>query len=80
MSEKFARITKKDIKKENSMKRIAEVRREYIFRFFDDIRYKRNSIIYYGDELDLETAKQANEQCKKIILEIKIFKFLKNYF
>ena len=43
---------------------------EEIKRTFDDIRYKRNSLTYYGNRMDYEIAKQAIEKCKKIIKEI----------
>ena len=38
-----------------------------LFILFDDIRYKRNSLTYYGNRMDYETAKQAIEKCRKII-------------
>lgn len=43
------------------------LRREGLYRIFDDVRYKRNSLTYYGNRMDYETAKQAIEKCKKLI-------------
>lgn len=43
------------------------LKKENIANIFDDIRYKRNSLTYYGNRMDFETAKQAIEKCKKII-------------
>ena len=46
------------------------LKRDDLYRLFDDVRYKRNSLTYYGSRMDYETAKQAIEKCKKIIKEI----------
>ncbi len=46
------------------------LKRENLFRLFDDLRYKKNSLTYYGNRMDFETAKQAIEKCKKIIKEL----------
>ena len=42
------------------------LKREDLFRFFDDCRYKRNSLIYYGKRMDFDTAKEAIEITKKL--------------
>jgi uncharacterized protein (UPF0332 family) len=46
-----------------------------IFKLFDDCRYKRNSLLYYGRKMDYETAKEAIENTKilieKLMKEIK---------
>ena len=42
-----------------------------LYRLFDDLRYKRNSLVYYGNSMDLEICKDAIEKCKKLIKEIK---------
>mgnify|MGYP001566716366 CR=1 FL=1 len=42
------------------------LKKEDLYRMFDDIRYKRNSLTYYGNKMDFETAKQSIEKCKKI--------------
>lgn len=47
------------------------LKRADLFRIFDDLRFKRNSIVYYGNEMDFETCKEAIEKCKKIIKEIR---------
>ncbi|MBS3099090.1 HEPN domain-containing protein [Candidatus Pacearchaeota archaeon] len=41
------------------------LKREELYRIFDDIRYKRNSLTYYGKKMDFETAKDTIERCKK---------------
>lgn len=46
------------------------LKREDLFILFDDLRFKRNSLTYYGSRMDFETAKQATEKCKKIINEL----------
>lgn len=47
------------------------LKREDLYIIFDDIRFKRNSLTYYGNRMDYETAKQAIEKCKKIINALK---------
>lgn len=47
------------------------LKREDLFRLFDDCRYKRNSLVYYGKRMDFETAKDAIEKCKSLIKETK---------
>ncbi len=46
------------------------LKREDVYLLFDDLRFKRNSLTYYGSRMDYETAKQAIEKCKKIIKEL----------
>ncbi len=41
--------------------------RDDLYLLFDDVRYKRNSLTYYGKRMDFETAKKAIEKCKKLI-------------
>ena len=48
------------------------IKRKDMFIIFDDMRYKRNSLTYYGKRMDFETAKQAIEKCKKLIEDIEI--------
>jgi len=48
-----------------------KLKRKDLFLIFDDLRYKRNSLIYYGSKMDFETAKDAIEKCKMLIKEIK---------
>jgi hypothetical protein len=52
------------------------LKRNDLFIIFDDLRYKRNSLTYYGNRMDFETAKQTIEKCKKLIKEIR--EILKN--
>ena len=47
------------------------LKRDDIFAIFDDIRYKRNSLTYYGKRMDFDTAKQAIEKSKRLIKELK---------
>ncbi|MCD6558036.1 MAG: hypothetical protein J7K31_03345 [Candidatus Aenigmarchaeota archaeon] len=47
------------------------IKKEDMFRIFDDVRYKRNSLTYYGKRMDFETCKKTIEKCKKFIKEIK---------
>jgi len=46
------------------------LKRNDLYIIFDDIRYKRNSLAYYGNRMDYEIAKQAIEKCKIIIKEL----------
>ena len=47
------------------------LKRGDLYILFDDLRYKRNSLTYYGSRMDYETAKQAIEKCEKVIKELK---------
>ncbi|MBI4453617.1 hypothetical protein HY636_03145 [Candidatus Woesearchaeota archaeon] len=47
------------------------LKRDDLYLLFDDLRFKRNSLTYYGSRMDFETAKQAIEKCKKIIKELR---------
>src|SRR3989338_6938814 len=46
------------------------LKREDLYWVFDDLRFKRNSLTYYGSRMDYETAKQAIEKCRRIIKEL----------
>jgi hypothetical protein len=46
------------------------LKREDLFIVFDDLRYKRNSLTYYGKKMDFDIAKQAIDKCKILILEL----------
>ncbi len=48
------------------------LKRGDLFVIFDDLRYKRNSLAYYGRRMDFETAKQAIDKSKRLIKELKI--------
>ena len=47
------------------------LKREDLYLIFDDLRYKRNSLTYYGKRMEFDVAKQAIEKCKRIIKGIK---------
>ncbi len=46
------------------------LRREDLFRLFDDCRIKRNFLVYYGRKMDFATAKAAVERIKRLIGEV----------
>lgn len=46
------------------------LKNDSLFRVFDDCRYKRNSLVYYGRKMDFETAKISIEKCLKLIKEV----------
>ncbi len=46
------------------------LKREDLFRLFDNCRFKRNSLIYYGRKMDFETAKSAIKECERLIKEL----------
>ncbi len=46
------------------------LKREDLYLLFDSMRYKRNSLTYYGSRMDFETAKQAIDKCKIVIKEL----------
>jgi len=48
--------------------------KEGLYRVFDDLRYKRNSLVYYGKRMDFETAKQSVEKARKLINELMMVK------
>ncbi len=48
------------------------LKRDNLYQIFDDVRYKRNSLTYYGKRMDFATAKQAIEQCKKLMKELEV--------
>jgi hypothetical protein len=43
-----------------------------LFRLFDDCRFKRISLLYYGKKMDFETAKEAIERCISLIKELSL--------
>ncbi|RMF05879.1 hypothetical protein D6764_03685 [Candidatus Woesearchaeota archaeon] len=47
------------------------MRREDLHALFEDLRYKRNSLTYYGRRMDFETASESIEKCRRLIKEIK---------
>ena len=46
------------------------IKNEKLFRLFDDCRFKRNSLIYYGRKMDFETAKESIKSAKNLIKEL----------
>ncbi len=46
------------------------LKREDLFRLFDDCRFKRNSLLYYGRRMDFETSKDAIEKAKRLMKEL----------
>ena len=54
------------------------MKKDDLFRLFDDCRYKRNSLVYYGKRMDFETAKDAIEKAKRLIKELNKLVNLKN--
>ena len=47
------------------------LKKEALFRMFDDCRYKRNSLVYYGKKMDFESAKDSIEKAKRLIKGLK---------
>jgi len=47
------------------------LKNDELFRIFDDCRFKRNSLVYYGKRMDFETAKDTIEKAKSVIKELK---------
>ncbi len=47
------------------------LKREDLYNLFEDIMYKRNSLTYYGKRMELRSAKDAIDKCKRLIEEIK---------
>jgi hypothetical protein len=46
------------------------LKKEKLFRIFDDLRYKRNSLVYYGKDMEFEIAKEAIVNSKNLIEEL----------
>ncbi|MEK6983013.1 MAG: hypothetical protein AABX33_00435 [Nanoarchaeota archaeon] len=42
------------------------LKREELFRMFDDCRYRRNSLVYYGKRMDFKTGKGSIEKAKRL--------------
>lgn len=47
------------------------MKKEDLFRVFDDLRYKRNSLTYCGKRMDFDTGKKAIKDAKELINKIK---------
>lgn len=52
------------------------LKRNDLCRVFDDCRFKRNSLMYYGKRMDFETAKETIQKCIKLLEELDLL--LKN--
>lgn len=48
------------------------LKREDLSRLFDDCRYKRNSIVYYGRKLDFNVAKESIKKADRLIEQIRL--------
>ncbi len=46
------------------------LKREDLFRLFDDCRFKRNSLVYYGKRMDFDVAKDAINKAKRLFKEL----------
>ena len=46
------------------------LKNDKLYRRFDDCRFKRNSLIYYGKKMDFEIAKDAIEKCNHLMQEL----------
>jgi len=46
------------------------LKKEDLFRLFDDCRIKRNGFVYYGRKMHFETAKESIVKCKRLMEEI----------
>ena len=40
------------------------------YHVFDDCRYKRNALVYYGRHMDYDTCKDALQKCQQLITEL----------
>ena len=48
------------------------LKRNDLFRVFDDCRFKRNSLMHYGEKMDFEIAKEAINKSKSLLNELRI--------
>lgn len=46
------------------------LKRGDLYRIFDGLRFKRNSLVYYGKRMDFESAKEAINNSKKFIFKL----------
>nr|MBN1896491.1 hypothetical protein [Candidatus Aenigmarchaeota archaeon] len=46
------------------------LKRKDLYMIFDDMRFKRNSLTYYGSRMDFDIAKDAIKKCRNIIKEL----------
>ena len=51
------------------------LKKEDLFSTFDDCRFKRNSLVYYGNKMNFETSKQAIKKSQELFNELlKLYK------
>ncbi len=56
-----------------------KLQRQDLFIIFDDLRYKRNSLTYYGKRMEFDVCKEAINKSKLLLNELdKIIVVLKN--
>ncbi len=48
------------------------LKKDKLFRLFDDCRFKRNSLVYYGKRMDFEICKDAIIKSKEILSRVEI--------
>ncbi len=48
------------------------IQKESFYKIFDDLRYKRNSLTYYGIMMDDRVLKKTLEDCKRLFDELTI--------
>lgn len=48
------------------------LKRADLFRLFDDCRYKRNSLVYYGRRMDMRVSNEAVRKARELIGELEI--------
>jgi len=47
------------------------LKREDLFKTFDDCRFKRNSLVYYGKKMDFEISKKAIRKSQELFKDLK---------
>jgi uncharacterized protein (UPF0332 family) len=50
-----------------------ELKRDDLYIIFEDLRYKRNSLTYYGNKMDFETSKEAIEKSRRLIRALEVY-------
>lgn len=48
------------------------LKKDDLFRLFDDLRYKRNSLVYYGKEMEYTVALESIDKIQLIIKKIRV--------
>jgi len=47
------------------------LKREELFRAFDDCRFKRNALVYYGKRMEFEMAKETTEKARELVRKLR---------